>query len=397
MKKVYATAFCRTPIGSFGGGLKALSAAMLGACALKECLRRAKLSADFVDQVLLGNVLQGGQGQNPARQAAVFAGLPFTVPAVTVNMVCGSSLRAINLAASIIRAGDAECLVAGGMESMSNAGHFVSDLRWGKKTGDFTMTDGMLKDGLWDVFNDFHMGVTAENIARKYAISREEQDAFALDSQRKASKAQENGAFDEETITVEVPGKKGEPSFVTKDEYIRHDATSDRMAALRPVFVPDGTVTAGNSSGINDGAAAVLVASEDFFAARGLVPQARIAAGASSGVDPAYMGMGPVPAIRAALSKEGISVEDCGLFELNEAFAAQALAVQRELGLPGKLLNVNGGAIALGHPIGASGARIAVTLVHEMRRRSVRFGLAALCVGGGMGEAVIFERDSACE
>ena len=389
---VYLLGLCRTPIGSFGGCLKPLTAARLGAAVVTESLKRAGVRADQVDEVLLGNVLQGGQGQNSARQAAMAAGIPVEVPAATINKVCGSGLFSVTLALRTILSGDGRCLVAGGMESMSNVPYLAPDVRWGSRMGDATLKDYMVSDGLWDVFNDYHMGITAENVAERHGITRARQDAFAAASQQKAAAARRDGRFSAEIVPLSIPQKKGDPLIVAEDEYIRPDTTAESIARLKPAFKKDGTVTAANSSGINDGAAAMVVASADFVAENQLTPLARIVAGASCGVDPAYMGMGPEPAIRACLKKAGLDLADIGLFELNEAFAAQSLAVCQVLGIDPEKVNVNGGAIALGHPIGASGARILTTLVYEMQKRGVRYGLAALCIGGGMGEAMIVER-----
>lgn len=389
---VFLLGACRTPTGSFGGSLKPLTAVDLGAAVLKDALRQAQVRADQVDEVLLGHVLQGGQGQNPARQAVVAAGIPIECPAATINKVCGSGLFAIALAMRTIRAGDATCMLAGGMESMSNAPYLAPDVRWGSRMGDARLKDSMVTDGLWDAFNDYHMGITAENVAEQFGITRDRQDTFAVDSQQKASAALLEGRFRDEIVALSIPQKKGPPVVVDTDEYIRPDTTLEKIAKLKPAFSKDGTVTAANASGINDGASAMVVASAGFVEKNHLTPMARIVASASCGIDPAIMGMGPVPAIRSCLKKAGLSLADIDLFELNEAFASQSLAVCRELDLDPQRVNVNGGAIALGHPIGASGSRILTTLLHEMNRRNVRYGLAALCIGGGMGEAMIVER-----
>lgn len=389
---VYLLGPCRTPIGSFGGSLKNLTASQLGAAVVSEALRRANVRPEQVDEVLLGNVLQAGQGQNSARQAAMAAGIPVGTPAATINKVCGSGLYSVTLAMRAIVSGDADCVVAGGMESMSNVPYLAPDMRWGSRLGDVTLKDYLVADGLWDVFNDYHMGITAENVAERYGISRGQQDAFAARSQQKAAAARNEGRFADEIVPVSVPQKKGEPLVVREDEYIKPDTTAEAIARLKPAFKKDGTVTAANASGINDGAAAMVAASEAFVAANGLSPMARIVAGFSCGVDPAIMGMGPEPAVRGCLKKAGLGLEEIGLFELNEAFAAQSLAVCQALGIDPDKVNVNGGAIALGHPIGASGARILTTLAHELQRRGLRYGLAALCIGGGMGEAMIIER-----
>jgi len=396
MKKVYILAPCRTAVGSFSGSLKDMPAAALGAKVIAETLARSGVKPEQVDQVILGNVLQAGQGQNPARQASIKAGLSVDVPAMTINKVCGSGLTAVSLAASLIRAGEADCIVAGGMENMSAAPYTMPQLRSGARMGDVKATDVMIKDGLWDAFNDYHMGITAENVAERYGITREEQDAFALASQQKAAAARAEGRFRDEIIPVEIPQRKGDPVIFDQDEYIREDASAAQMAKLRPAFKKEGTVTAANASGINDGAAAMLVVSEDFMKANGLKPIARHVAGASCGVEPSVMGIGPVPSVNRALEKAGIGVGDIDLFEANEAFAAQAIAVSRDLGLDSAKVNVNGGAIAIGHPIGASGARITVTLLHQMKRQDAAYGVSTLCIGGGMGEAAVFQRDETC-
>lgn len=397
MKNVYIVAPCRTGVGSFGGSLKNISAGDLGGIVIKETLSRAGITGDKVDQVLMGNVLQAGQGQNPARQASLAAGLPNEVPAMTLNKVCGSGLTAVAMAATLIRAGEAECIVAGGTENMSLTPYGIPSMRTGARMGDKPAVDIMIKDGLWDFFNDYHMGITAENIAEKYNVTREQQDELAVASQNKASKAQKSGKFDDEIVPVEVPQRRGDPIVFDKDEYIRHDATVEAMAKLRPAFKKDGTVTAANASGINDGAAAMLVVSEDFLKETGMKPIAKYVANGTRGVDPAYMGLGPIPSVRQALEKAELKVEDLDLVEANEAFASQAFVVSQELGFDLDKVNVNGGAIAIGHPIGASGARIAVSLLHELKRSDGKYGLSTLCIGGGMGEAVIFERDELCK
>ncbi|NLC85087.1 MAG: acetyl-CoA C-acetyltransferase [Ruminococcaceae bacterium] len=390
-KPVYILSACRTPIGSFGGALKPLTAVDLGKVAITEALQRAAVTPEQVDEVIFGNVLQGGQGQNPARQVAVAAGIPLEKPAVTINKVCGSGLYSVALAMRTIKADEGECLVAGGTESMSNVPYLAGDVRWGSRMGDVKLKDYMVSDGLWDVFNDYHMGITAENVAEKYGITREQQDSFAVSSQQKAAAAQREGRFAAEITAVAVPQRKGDPLIVDADEYIRPDTSLEKISRLKPAFIKDGTVTAANASGINDGAAALVIGSADFVEQNNLKPLARIVASASCGIDPAIMGMGPVPAIQACLQKAGLEVGDIDLFELNEAFASQSLAVCQELGLDQQKVNVNGGAIALGHPIGASGARILTSLLYEMARRKSRYGLAALCIGGGMGEAMIVE------
>lgn len=392
MMNVYIVAAKRTPIGSFGGALQSVPAPVLGAAAIKAALEQAGITPELVDEVIMGHVLQAGLGQNTARQAALAAGIPQEVTAMTVNKVCGSGLDAVVLATQKIKAGDADCIVAGGMENMSAAPYLLPGLRWGARMGNSPAVDYMVNDGLWDVYNDYHMGITAENVADQYGISREEQDAFAADSQAKAAKAMAAGRFADEIVPVEVAGKKGAVTVVATDEYPRPDTTAEKLAKLRPAFDKNGTVTAGNASGINDGAAAVIVASEAFVEALGLKPLARIVSYGSKGVDPAVMGIGPVPSVRQALERGGLKVEDIDLVEANEAFAAQSIAVALELELDMDRVNVNGGAVALGHPIGASGCRILVTLLHEMRKREAKRGLATLCIGGGMGEALIVER-----
>lgn len=396
MKSAYIISACRTAIGSFGGVFKEISAVRLGQIVIKEVLKRAGVSANHVDEVIMGNVLQAGLGQNPARQAAIGAGIPFEVPAMTINKVCGSGLVAVNLAAQIIQLGNADCIIAGGMENMSQAPYLLKDYRWGNKMGNTEVVDEMVFDGLWDIFNKYHMGITAENIAERYRITREEQDDFAYNSQMKALKAIKEGKFEGEIVSVEVHQKKGDTIEVRKDEYPRSDTTKEKLASLKPAFKKDGTVTAGNASGINDNAAAVLVVSDDFIKKHNIKPMAKIISHGSRGVDPSIMGIGPVPSVKEALKKANLNTNDIGLFEVNEAFAVQSIAVANELNLNMTIVNVNGGAIALGHPIGASGARILVTLLYEMIRRDEKYGLATLCIGGGMGEALIVERDSIC-
>jgi acetyl-CoA C-acetyltransferase len=396
MQEAYILGACRTAIGSFGGSIKDIPAVKLGEAVIKEALKRANISPELVDEVIMGNVLQAGLGQNPARQAAVGAGIPIEVPSMTLNKVCGSGLKAVNLAAQAAKLGEAGCIVAGGMENMSSSPFILKNHRWGARMGNEEIVDEMVYDGLWDVFNNYHMGITAENLAEKYRISREEQDEFAYNSQMKAKKATEEGRFYDEIVKLEIPQKKGEPIIFYKDEYIRHDTTLEKLSKLKPAFKKDGTVTAGNASGINDGAAALVVAGKSFIKKHGLKPVARIVSYGSKGVAPEIMGIGPVPSIKMALEKAGLSLKDIGLIEANEAFAAQSIAVARELGFDMDKVNVNGGAIALGHPIGASGARILVTLLYEMIRRDEKYGLATLCIGGGMGEATIVERDEMC-
>lgn len=390
MSDVVIVSAARTPVGSFNGAFAATPAHTLGAVAIKEALARAKVEAGEVDEVILGQVLSAGGGQNPARQAAMAAGVPQEKTAFGLNQLCGSGLRAVGLGLQQIANGDASVIVAGGQESMSLAPH-VAHLRAGAKMGDVKFLDSMLKDGLIDAFQGYHMGTTAENIASRWQLTREEQDAFAVASQNKAEAAQKAGRLKDEIVAVTVPGRKGDV-IVDADEYPRHGATLEAMAKLRPAFSKDGTVTAGNASGINDGAAAVVLMSAKDAERRGLTPLARIASWATAGVDPAIMGTGPIPASRKALEKAGWKVGDLDLVEANEAFAAQALAVNKDMGWDPAIVNVNGGAIAIGHPIGASGARVLVTLLHEMQKRDAKKGLATLCIGGGMGVAMAVER-----
>jgi acetyl-CoA C-acetyltransferase len=391
MSDIVIVSAARTPIGKLGGALSSLPAHQLGAAAIGEALKRARVEPKEVSEVVLGQVLTAGAGQNPARQAAVAAGIPFEAPAFGVNQVCGSGLRAVALASLALQAGDAEIVVAGGQESMSQAPH-CARLREGIKFGDGTLIDTMIRDGLWDAFDGYHMGQTAENIARQWKISRGEQDEFAFHSQRKAAEAQAAGRFAEEIVPVRIAGRKGEVT-VDRDEAIRPETTVEALGKLSTAFAKvDGTVTAGNASGLNDGAAALVLMRAELAAQRGIEPLARIISWASTGVDPAFMGIGPVSASRRALEKAGWRLDEVDLIEANEAFAAQSCAVGRELGWDEARVNVNGGAIALGHPIGASGARILVTLLHELRRRGARRGLATLCIGGGMGIALCVER-----
>ena len=380
----------RTPIGAFGGSLASVPATELGAIAIRESLARAGVPADQVDDVLMGCILQAGLGQGPARQSAIAAGIPDTVPATTINQLCGSGLRAVAMAAQEIRAGDAEVVVAGGMESMSRAPH-VADVREGQRLGDMALRDTLIADGLWCVLTDQHMGGTAEVVAERFGVSREDQDAFAAESQRLAALAMERDHFRDQVVAVPVPQRRGDPVLVDRDEHPRPDTTAEGLAALRPAFREGGTVTAGNASGINDGSAAMVVLAEDRAAELGVRPMARILGYAWTGIAPEIMGFAPVEAVRRALDRAGIGIDRVELFEVNEAFAAQAVAVQRELGIGREILNVNGGAIALGHPVGASGARILVTLLHEMHHREARIGVAALCVGGGQGVAMVVE------
>lgn len=391
MKEVVIVAAKRTAIGSFLGGLASVSAPQLGQIVIRAVLEDAGVKPEQVDQVIMGNVLTAGVGQNPARQAAIAAGIPVSVPASTLNVVCGSGLRAVHLAAQAIVSGEADIVVAGGQESMSQSAHIIQ-MRNGQKMGNAQLIDSMVYDGLTDVYNQYHMGITAENIVEKLSISREDQDALALTSQQRAAKAQAEGKFDAEIVPVQIPQRKGDPLRFERDEYIKADSNEQSLAKLRPAFKKDGTVTAGNASGINDGAAAVLVMSADKAAELGLTPLAKIKSYAMSGIEPEVMGLGPVNAVRKTLEKASWSLQEVDLVEANEAFAAQALGVSKELGLDMDKVNVNGGAIALGHPIGASGCRILVTLLHEMQRRAAKKGLATLCIGGGMGVALAVER-----
>jgi len=386
-------AAARTPVGSFGGSLASLPATALGTVVVKALLERTGLEAAQIDEVILGQVLTAGCGQNPARQTTLHAGLPHEVPAMTINQVCGSGLRAVHLAMQAVLCGDAEIVIAGGQESMSQSAHVLPGSRDGKRMGDWQLIDSMIIDGLWDAFNNCHMGVTAENIAKKYRFDRELQDAFAADSQQKTEAAQTAGRFDDEIVPVEIPQRKGEPIVFAKDEFPRAGTTAEKLAKLRPAFDKAGSVTAGNASGINDGAAAVVVMSEAKAQELSLKPMARIKAFATAGVDPAIMGTGPIPASTKCLEKAGWSVADLDLVEANEAFAAQAMSVNQDMGWDTDKVNVNGGAISIGHPIGASGARVLVTLLHEMQRRDAKKGLATLCIGGGQGVALALERD----
>lgn len=392
MKEVVIVSAVRTPVGSFGGSLKDVTPMDLGALVIREAIARAGVAVEAVDEVLFGCVIQAGYGQGVARQAALKAGLPDSVPASTINMICGSGLKTVSMAALSIMAGQNDVVIAGGTENMSMAPYLLPSGRWGQRMGDGKTYDVMVNDGLWCAFNDYHMGITAENLASQYEISKEAQDVFAAESQRRAFEARESGRFDEEIIPVPIPQKKGDPVLFSRDEYIREGATFESMSKLRPAFKKDGTVTAGNASGINDGAAALVLMSKDKADELGLIPMAVIKSFASAGVDPSVMGIGPVPAVRKALQKAQLTVEQLDVIEANEAFASQALSVMKELQLPAEKTNVNGGAIAIGHPIGASGARILVTLLHEMKRRDAKFGLATLCIGGGMGEALIVGR-----
>ena len=392
MTDVVIVAAVRTAVGSFNGSLAKFPAADLGAHVIKALLAQTGIAPAQVSEVILGQVLTAGVGQNPARQAAIRAGLPDMVPAMTINKVCGSGLKATHLAAQAIMAGDAEVVIAGGQESMSMAPHVMMGSRDGFRMGDAKLQDSMIVDGLWDVYNEYHMGVTAENVAKKYAITREEQDRFAFESQRKAEEAQKAGKFADEIVPLEIPQRKGAPLLFDADEYPKHGSTLEGLAGLRPAFDKQGTVTAGNASGINDGAAAVIMMSASKAQALGLKPLVHVKAYSSAGVDPKFMGMGPVPASKLCLSKAGWTKDALDLMEINEAFAAQACAVNKEMGWDTSKINVNGGAIAIGHPIGASGCRILVTLIHAMIRRNAHQGLASLCIGGGMGVALAVER-----
>ncbi|SQF06665.1 acetyl-CoA C-acetyltransferase [Streptococcus pyogenes] len=392
-KEVVITSAYRTPIGNFGGVFKSLSAVDLGVTVVTKILVDTGLKSDAIDEVIFGNVLHAGLGQNVARQVALNAGLSYDTPAFTIDMVCGSGLKAVELGAQKIQTGNADIVLVGGTENMSQAPYVLQCQRWGSRMGDSKVVDTMLKDGLSDAFAGYHMGITAENIVQQYGLTREEQDAFAADSQRKAQLAIEKGRFKEEIAPVTIPQRKGEPLLVDQDEYPKFGTTVDKLAKLRPAFIKDeGTVTAGNASGINDGAAAILLMSKEKAEELGLPILAKITSYASAGVDPSIMGCGPIPATKKALAKDQLTIDDIDLIEANEAFAAQALAVSRDLGFDNEKVNVNGGAIALGHPIGASGARILVTLLAEMAKRDVRHGLATLCIGGGQGQSIIVTR-----
>ena len=393
---VYICSAARTPIGSYGGSLKDISAPQLASIAAKAALDRSGIDGALIDEVIFGQVLQAGVGQNLARQATLGAGLPLTTPAMTLNKVCGSSMRALSLATQIIRAGDDQVILAGGAESMSGAPYISRNMRWGARMGDVKMVDYMVYDGVFDVFNQYHMGITAENIAEQFGITREMQDEIALASQQKAAAAVASGRFKDEIVPVEVKKKKETVLFDT-DEYVKPTTTMEVLAKLRPAFKKDGTVTAGNASGINDAAAAMILCSEEFVKANGLKPLAKIRAYGSVGCDPSVMGLGPIESTRQALKRAGLTVADLDLIESNEAFAAQACAVNTTLGFDMDKVNVNGGAIALGHPIGAAGCRITTTLIHEMIKRDLSIGLATMCIGGGMGEAIIVERDELCK
>lgn len=392
MKEVVIVAAGRSAIGSFQGGLSSLSAVELGTQVIKGVLERSGVKPENVDEVIFGQVLTAGAGQNPARQSAIHAGLPQSTPAMTINKVCGSALKAIHLGAQAIISGDADIIIAGGQESMTNSTHVMPSSRTGQRMGPITMIDTMITDGLWDAFNDYHMGITAENLAEKFDISREEQDAFAAASQQKAVAAQEAGKFQDEIIPISVPQRKGDPIVFDKDEGPRAGTTADKLAGMRPAFKKDGTVTAASASSLNDGAAAVILASKEKAEELGLTVLATIKGYANAGVDPSIMGIGPVCATQRCLEKAGWQLSDVDLIEANEAFAVQSLAVGKELGWDSEKVNVNGGAIALGHPIGASGCRVLVTLLHEMQKRDVKKGIATLCIGGGMGVSIAVER-----
>ncbi|MEF3279623.1 MAG: acetyl-CoA C-acetyltransferase [Elusimicrobiota bacterium] len=390
--EVYIVEALRTAIGSFGGSLKDFTAAKLGEIVVKKIIEKTKVNTNDIDEVIFGNVLQAGNGMNVARQVQINSGIPKHKTAMTVNMVCGSGLRSIAVSHSLIKAHEAKMIIAGGTESMSNAPYLLKNARWGYKMGFGELIDSMIYDGLTDIFNNYHMGITAENLAEKYNISREEQDKFAVKSQNKAEKAIKEGRFKDEIVPVDIPQKKGEPVKFEIDEYPRFGTTIEKIATLKPAFKKDGTVTAGNASGINDGAACVLLANEEMVKKYNFKPMAKIVSYGYAGVDPSVMGIGPVEAVKLALRKANWNISEVGLWELNEAFAVQSIAVMRELGLTGENINVNGGAIALGHPIGASGARILVTLLYEMEKRNVKKGVASLCIGGGMGIAICIER-----
>ncbi|SFE54832.1 acetyl-CoA C-acetyltransferase [Peptostreptococcaceae bacterium pGA-8] len=393
MREVVIVSAARTPIGNFGGTLKGVAARTLGAVSIKAALERAGVKPEMVDEVIMGNVLQGGLGQNVARQMSLDAGLPVEVPAMTINKVCGSGLRAVELAAQIIKAGDADIIVAGGAENMSASGYMVPAARWGARMGNSNMVDQMINDGLWDAFNGYHMGITAENIAEQWGLTREQLDEFAVASQQKAEAAVKAGKFKEEIVPVEIPQRKGDPIIFDTDEYPKFGASIEKMGKLKPAFKKDGVVTAANASGINDSGAALVVMSREKADELGIKPLVTIRGYASAGVDPSIMGIGPVPSSKKALEKSGLTIDDMDLIEANEAFAAQSLAVGKDLGIDQTKLNVNGGAIALGHPIGASGARILISLIFEMQKREdAHLGLATLCIGGGMGTAMVVEK-----
>lgn len=392
MREVVIASAARTPIGSFGGSLKDIPTRTLGAIVIKEAVKRAGIKGEQVDEVIMGCVLQGALGQNVSRQMSLDAGLPVEVPTLTINKVCGSGLRAVELAAQIIKAGDAEIVVAGGAENMSATAYAMPKARWGARMNDVKMVDMMVNDGLWDAFNGYHMGITAENVAEQWGITREQLDEFSVISQNRAEAAIKAGKFKDEIVPVEVPQRKGDPIIFDTDEFPKFGTTMEKVAKLKPAFKKDGIVTAANASGINDAGAAVVVMSADKAKELGIKPLCKIVSYASGGVDPSIMGVGPVPASKKALEKAGLTIKDMDLVEANEAFAAQSLAVRKELGLDPEKTNVNGGAIAIGHPIGASGCRILISLIYEMEKRNSHYGLATLCIGGGMGTTVIVER-----
>ncbi len=392
MKEVVIVSAARTPIGSFGGSLKNIPTRKLGAIAIKGAVERAGIKPEMVDEVIMGTVLQGGLGQNVARQMTLDAGLPIEVPAMTINKVCGSGLRAVELAAQIIKAGDADIVVAGGAENMSATAYAMPAARWGARMNNTQMIDMMVNDGLWDAFNGYHMGITAENVAEQWGITREQLDEFSVISQNRAEEAIKAGKFKEEIVPVEIPQRKGDPIIFDTDEFPKFGTTTEKVAKLRGAFKKDGVVTAANASGINDAGAAVVVMSKEKADELGIKPLCTIKSYASAGVDPSIMGVGPIPASQKALNKAGLTIEDIDLVEANEAFAAQSLAVRKDLQLDPEKTNVNGGAIAIGHPIGASGCRILITLIHEMIKRDSKYGLATLCIGGGMGTALVVER-----
>ena len=392
MREVVIAGAARTPLGSFGGSLKNVPARTLGSIVIKEALNRAGVKPEMVDEVLMGCVLQGGLGQNVARQMSLDAGLPVEIPCMTINKVCGSGLRAVSMAAQMIKAGDADIVVAGGAENMSMAAYAVPSARWGARMNNTKMVDMMVNDGLWDAFNDYHMGITAENVAEQWGLTREDLDAFSVASQEKAEAAIKAGKFKDEIVPVEIPQRKGDPIIFDTDEHPKFGSTMEKVGKLKPAFKKDGIVTAANASGINDAGAAVIVMSKEKADELGLTPMCTIKSYASAGVDPSIMGIGPVPSSQKALEKAGLTIDDIDLIEANEAFAAQSLAVGKDLGIDPAKLNVNGGAIALGHPIGASGCRILITLIHEMAKRDAKTGLATLCIGGGQGTAIVVER-----
>ncbi len=392
MNNVVIVSGARTAIGKFGGSLKSISAPDMGSVVIKEAVKRAHCKPEDVGEVIMGNAIQAGLGQNPARRAAVNAGLPYEVPSMTINKLCGSGLKSVILGTQAIMLGDTDIVVAGGMESMSGAPYLLYNARWGYKVDDGKLVDSMEYDGLTDVFNQYKMGVTAENVAKKYHITREDQDRFALESQQKTEKAQETGRFKDEIVPIEIPQRKGDPIVFKEDEFPRHGQSYEALSKLRPAFLKGGTVTAGNASGINDGAAVVVLMSEEKAKSLGLKPMAKVRSYGTAGIDPKIMGVAPIYATRQAMKRAELTVDDMDLIEANEAFAAPSVAIGRELNFPGDRLNVNGGAIALGHPVGASGCRILVTLLYEMQKRNSKYGLATLCIGGGQACAMVVER-----